>query len=124
MRVEYVIGYAAAADLAKLALLALNAYPVHRSAWLDSKAVTYETRIESNTWKGWLGKVEHACRAQNRPADRSCPGNTDGPGFCAWNVKSKLKENLPLAAAPEVQFTPSWWPWMPIVPFRISVVTQ
>jgi hypothetical protein len=45
-------------------------------------------------------------------------------GFGAWNVRSKLKENLPLAAAPEVQLTPSWWPWMPIVPFRISVVSE
>ena len=45
-------------------------------------------------------------------------------GFGAWNVKSKLKENLPLAAAPKVQLTPSWWPWMPIVPFMRSVVTE
>jgi hypothetical protein len=45
-------------------------------------------------------------------------------GFGAWNVESKLKDSLPLAAAPVVELTPSWWPWMPIVPFRISVVTQ
>jgi hypothetical protein len=45
-------------------------------------------------------------------------------GYGAWNVQSKLKETLPLAAAPNVQLTPSWWPWMPIVPFRISVVTE
>jgi hypothetical protein len=45
-------------------------------------------------------------------------------GFGAWNVKSELKKNLPLAGTPDVQLTPSWWPWMPIVPFRITVVTK
>jgi hypothetical protein len=45
-------------------------------------------------------------------------------GFGVWNVESKLKSNLTLAAAPEIKVSPSWWPWMPIVPFRISVVTQ
>jgi hypothetical protein len=45
-------------------------------------------------------------------------------GFGVWNVESKLEENLPLTDAPEIQLTPSWWPWMPIVPFRISVETE
>ncbi len=45
-------------------------------------------------------------------------------GFGAWNVESQLKKNLPLASAPKIQLSPRWWPWMPIVPFRISVVTQ
>jgi len=45
-------------------------------------------------------------------------------GFGAWNVESKLKDNLPLADAPEIELSPSWWLWMPIVPFRIEVVTQ
>ncbi len=45
-------------------------------------------------------------------------------GFGAWNAVSALEENLPLADAPVIALSPSWWPWMPIVPFRISVVTR
>jgi Baseplate J-like protein len=33
----------------------------------------------------------------------------------------KLKESLPLAVSPVIQVKPSWWPWMPVVPFRITI---
>jgi len=45
-------------------------------------------------------------------------------GLSARNVEAQLEDNLPLASDPEIRLTPSWWPWMPIVPFRISVVTE
>ncbi len=33
----------------------------------------------------------------------------------------RLSESLPLATAPEIRVKPSWWPWLPIVPFRITI---
>jgi hypothetical protein len=35
-----------------------------------------------------------------------------------------LEESLPLEDAPEIHLSPPWWPWVPIVPFRISVVEE
>jgi hypothetical protein len=36
----------------------------------------------------------------------------------------KLQAELPLAAAPEIRITPAWWPWLPLIPFQISVVIE
>ncbi len=32
-----------------------------------------------------------------------------------------LLETLPLDSPPSIQLKPSWWPWLPVFPFRISV---
>jgi len=34
----------------------------------------------------------------------------------------ELQSTLPLAAPPEIRVTPRWWPWLPLIPFRIAVV--
>jgi len=124
MRVEYVTHYAAAADLAKLASLALNAsLPIGFRA-ADSEELTIKP--ETNPKLEEEGSAKWKMRAERKIVQQIDAAQVTQmvQGFGAWNVKSKLKENLPLAAAPVVQLTPSWWPWMPIVPFRISVVTQ
>jgi hypothetical protein len=35
----------------------------------------------------------------------------------------RLNESLPLAGPPVIQIKPAWWPWLPVVPFRIIVST-
>jgi len=42
-------------------------------------------------------------------------------GLSPANAKQALFSKLPLAAPPEIQTSPSWWPWLPLIPFRISV---
>jgi hypothetical protein len=34
-----------------------------------------------------------------------------------------LNETLPIAESPLIQVKPKWWPWLPVVPFRIDVST-
>ena len=34
-----------------------------------------------------------------------------------------LNRSLPLAGLPIIQVIPSWWPWLPLIPFRITVST-
>ena len=34
-----------------------------------------------------------------------------------------LQASLALASAPQIKLTPDWWPWLPLVPFRITVVS-
>jgi hypothetical protein len=45
-------------------------------------------------------------------------------GFGSRNAQIQLEKNFPLASSPEINLSPSWWPWVPIVPFRISIVTE
>lgn len=123
LRTEYAMMYADASDLTQLAALALNAsLPAGFSpatADVSIKPVTQPTLNQD-------GSVNWTMRAERRIIQQIDPAlvkkRIQGSGV--WNAASKLKENLPLAAAPDVQLTPSWWPWMPIVPFRIDVVTE
>lgn len=123
MQVEFYVLYASAADLTRLASLALNAsLPSGFSAASDAirlTPVTTPTLDEAGSAK-WTMRVErkivqHIDAAQVTQMIQ---------GFGTWNVESKLTEKLPLASGPKIQLTPSWWPWMPIVPFRISVITE
>jgi hypothetical protein len=123
MQVEFSVLYASAADLTRLASLALNAsLPSGFSAASDAIRITPATdpTLDEDSSAKWTMRVErkivqHIDTAQVTQMIQ---------GFGAWNVESKLKENLPLASGPKIQLTPSWWPWMPILPFRIAVVTE
>jgi hypothetical protein len=42
-------------------------------------------------------------------------------GLSPSAAKQALQSNLPLAAPPDIQTSPSWWPWLPLIPFRIDV---
>jgi hypothetical protein len=33
----------------------------------------------------------------------------------------QLKKSLSLAESPVIQIKPTWWPWMPLIPFRITI---
>jgi hypothetical protein len=35
----------------------------------------------------------------------------------------RLNKSLLLAESPVIQIKPGWWPWLPLIPFRISVST-
>jgi hypothetical protein len=123
MQVEFSALYVDASDLTRLASLALNAsLPSGFSAVSD--AVTVKTMTNPIIHKD--GSAKWTMRAERKIVQQINTTQVTQmiQGFGAWNVKSQLKKNLPLASAPDVQLFPSWWPWMPIVPFRISVVTE
>ena len=37
---------------------------------------------------------------------------------------SRLQHSLPLEQPPRIELVPDWWPRLPFLPFRISVMTQ
>jgi hypothetical protein len=45
-------------------------------------------------------------------------------GRSTANAIKNLQAGLLLREKPQIQLSPSWWPWLPIIPFRISMVTQ
>lgn len=123
MQVEFAALYADESDVTRLALLALNAsLPSGFSAASDAitvKTVTTPTLGADNSAK-WTVRAERRIVQQINTAQVAQALQ----GLAARNVESQLEESLPLARDPEIQLSPSWWPWMPIVPFRISVETE
>ena len=125
MHVEYSILYTSAADLTRLALLALNAsLPSGFRAAAGSDAVTIKAvttpLLDDDSSARWTMRAERKIIQFVDPALVS--QLIQGLGSRA--AQSRLEETLPLASSPEIKLSPSWWPWVPIVPFRISVVTQ
>ena len=39
------------------------------------------------------------------------------------DAAQRLVAALPLAGTPVIRLTPNWWPWLPLIPFRITVST-
>lgn len=123
MQVEYSAQYASAADLAELAALALNAsVPVGFTAGAGSLSVepiTVPVSLE-NGGARWTVRAEREIVQHINAAYAAQLIQ----GVSAARAEARLEENLPLSASPEVALSPSWWPWVPIVPFRISVLTR
>jgi hypothetical protein len=125
MQVEFSTRYASASDLTELASLALNASlpPGFRTA-AGSDALTVQpvTKPVLNDDGSLRWQVRAERRIVRQISDAQVTQILQGVG--ARRAQSLLEKNLPLDDSPEVNLSPSWWPWLPIVPFRISVVAE
>lgn len=45
-------------------------------------------------------------------------------GSSPQQVATNLQNSLTLDAPPTINMQPSWWPWLPLVPFRIMVISN
>jgi hypothetical protein len=123
MQVEFSMHYAAASDLTQLAGLALNAsLPSGFAA--ASEALTVQPATVPTLAED--GSIRWRVRAERNIVRQINNGQVMQmiQGIRSSRAQSLLEKNLPLQAAPEINLSPSWWPWVPIVPFRISVVTE
>jgi hypothetical protein len=125
MQVEFSTLYASASDLGELASLALNASipagfrAAEASQELNLKPVT-EPILNDDGFIRWTVRAERPIVQQISPMQVTQMIQ----GIRASQAKTLLEDSLPLKDAPDVQLSPSWWPWVPIVPFRISVLTE
>jgi hypothetical protein len=123
MQVEYSIQYASASDLTELASLALNASlpPGFSSA---SDIVTFESATAPELLDE--GSLRWTIRTEREIVQQLNPMLVTQmiQGLGAVDAQSRLEKNLPLLSKPRILLSPSWWPWVPIVPFRIDVVTE
>ncbi|MDX1379394.1 MAG: baseplate J/gp47 family protein, partial [Anaerolineales bacterium] len=123
MQAEFSVLYASASDLNELASLALNAsLPSGFSPTADGlmyEPVTDPLLLEEGSLR-WEMRVEREIAQQINPV--FVTQLVQGLGASA--AQSRLEENLPLLSKPSISLNPSWWPWVPIVPFRIEVVMQ
>jgi hypothetical protein len=122
MQAEFAIQYATASDLTELASLALNAslppgfVPASDSVTFES--VTDPTLDEESLH--WTMRAEQELVQQMNTAYITQLIQ----GLGSVDAQSRLEKNLPLLSKPQILLNPHWWPWVPIVPFRIEVVTE
>ena len=123
MQVEFTARYASASDLTELAALAMNASLPSGFA-PASGAVTVKPL--TNPFLDTDGSLRWNIRAE-----REIVQVFDGvyvtqlvQGLGIRKAQSNLDENLPSASAPEIRLSPAWWRWVPLLPFRIEVVTE
>jgi hypothetical protein len=123
MEVEFSARYVSASDLTELASLALNAsLPSGFAA--ATEALTVKPVTEPRL--GDDGSIRWTVRAERRVVQQIDKTRVTQmvQGVALRRAQALLKQNLPLEGSPEVRLSPAWWPWVPIVPFRISVVTE
>ena len=123
MQVEYSVLYATASDLTELASLALNTSlpPGFSSA---PETVTLESVSDPSLDDD--GSIRWTMRAEQEIVQQVNPIFVIQlvQGLGSSTAQSELEDSLPLLSKPKIVLSPSWWPWVPIVPFRIEVVTQ
>ena len=123
LQAEFSALYADASDLTELATLALNAsLPSGFAA--DSEALSLEPVtqpiLNDDGFTRWTVRAERRIVQQIH-----YPQVTQLiQGISARRAQGLLENNLTLDGAPEIHLSPSWWPWVPIAPFRIAVVTE
>lgn len=123
LKVEFSASYASGADLSELASAVLN--PSLPPGFTASNAsLTFEPLTspvtDADGVTRWNTRV-------TRPIVRRLDLALVIPlaqGRTPQTVSEHLAESLILSAQPQITLRPSWWPWLPLVPFNISVVTQ
>jgi Baseplate J-like protein len=123
MQVEYSALYADASDLTELASLALNAsIPAGFSAASEELTLKPVTKpmLNDDGFTRWTVRAERRIVQQVSPAQVTQMIQ----GISSRRAQTLLEKSLPLEEQPQIKLSPAWWPWVPIVPFRISVVTQ
>jgi hypothetical protein len=123
LQAEYTVQYADASDLTELAALALNA-SVPSGFLVASGALTVESATHPELLED--GSIRWTIRVEQEIVQQVDTSRVTQLilGLGSSDAQSKLDNALPLTSKPRISLAPSWWPWVPIVPFRIEVVTQ
>jgi len=123
MQAEFSAQYASASDITQLARLSLNAaLPSNFHAVSDDVTVT----ALSQPYLDQDGSLKWNIRAKRDIVETfDSVYITDLiQGHGVKDAQSNLDENLPTESKPALQLSPVWWRWVPLLPFRIGVVTQ
>lgn len=120
MQVEFSAYYAAYHDLAELAGMVLNASlePGFAPAGEDYDFEQVGSRVTAQDGvTRWVVRVRRGLVKQvdELSAARLALGRR--PRVAA----QRIFENLPLSSKPEIVLVPGWWPWLPLLPFNITV---
>ena len=123
MRIEFTASYAAGEDLNELANTVLNAS--QPEGYVDTgQPISFETTDSHQTDnKGITRWTMRVSRKLEKQVDTwKIVSLIQGRNMAF--AMSQLENNLDLPSAPEIQLTPDWWPWLPLIPFNIKVEMQ
>jgi hypothetical protein len=123
LRLEFQGMAASGEDLRMLAAGALDAsLPEGFQAVPDSlKLENLSQPLEGKDGSvGWRLRGERDIRAQLADAQAVLLARGQPPE----RAELRLADQLPLASPPYITLSPSWWPWLPWVSFRIEVKNQ
>jgi hypothetical protein len=123
LQMEFTAQYAAASDLTELATLAMNAsLPSGFAA--ASGAVTVKPL--TNPFLDSDGTLRWNIRAEREIVQsfNAVYVTKLVQGLGIKKAQSNLDENLPSDSSPKIRLSPTWWPYIPLLPFRIEVVTE
>jgi hypothetical protein len=120
MRVEFVASYASKKDLTELASTVLNAslpegFVVVQGP-LDFEPLNAHLTDERGVTR-WSVRVSRQLEKKVDTA-RIIPLVQ---GRSMATATKRLGETLNLSNPPEIRLDPEWWPWLPLIPFNISV---
>ena len=120
LRLQCQAQYAAAYDLHALALIALGSDLPAGFAPISSDLTVQAEKAPVTASDGvtrWQVQAERLLQARLGPLAIARLAMGHRPAEAA----RRLTDALPLSAAPVIQMQPSWWPWLPLIPFRITV---
>lgn len=120
MKVEYTATYASGNDLTQLAGTVLNA-SLPTGFAPTGKPFTFEPTSPRLTDDAgvtrWTVRVSRQLEKQVEPG-RVIPLVQ---GHSMVVAVSHLQDALALTSEPVIRLTPEWWPWLPLIPFNITV---
>ena len=120
MQVEFSANYAAGNDLIELADLVLNS---SLDPGFTPAVEEYDFEQVGSRLTGEDGVTRWVVRVRRvlvKQLDRLYAARL-ALGRSPRNAAQRIFENLPLSVRPEILLLPEWWPWLPLLPFNITV---
>jgi baseplate J-like protein len=120
MRVEYTAQYVRAEDLTRLAEAALDASV---PAGFVPAPGTLTFQLSGSPIPDESGAAHFDLEVERQVLHQIDASRVNAlvRGLSPEAAARRLLSKLPLAKSPEIHLSPAWWPWLPLIPFRISV---
>ncbi len=119
MQIDFSARYVADDDLRQLSLSTLNA--TTESGFESTAVPVYKVITDPSTDNSGISHFElQVTRTLLRQVDEMQVFSIIR-GQEPQAVQSQLVSSLALRQQPEMSITPAWWPWLPLIPFNISV---
>ncbi len=119
MEVEFTARYVSDADMKELALSTLNASVENgfKAAALPDYKVAADPSTDNSGVSNFDLEVSRTLLRQVNEMQVFSIARGHKPEL----IKGELVSKLSLRQPPEIRITPSWWRWLPLIPFNISV---
>ena len=123
LNIECQVRYASVADLKSLAEMGLEVNLPAGFEPLPDDAIAFVNGAPKTDADGithWTLQAQRILRARVEPLSAVELARGRTPSVAS----QELLSSLPLDTSPQIKLTPSWWPWLPLFPFRITVSVE